>query len=215
MRIDYLDEVCGLLIIYMTLTHIMICSDVVFEGQTMCVLSFFMPWFFFKSGMFYKDKTFRSTLRGWKKMIIPYVVYSIIGHIIYCTRIYFEGDTNWIHYVLSPIKQILMCESLLGNTPLWFLLSLFMVQLIYIIIRNKIKDELIFMMGSLFAFIIYLTDINITLLFSNTSLGLAFYAIGHKLRERQYSWRFMITSLIIYLYLQKITNSYRISKLYW
>lgn len=198
LRIDYLDEVCGLLIIYMILTHIQICADVFVEPQEMCVLSFFMPWFFFKSGMFYKGKTFRSTLSGWKKLIIPYVVYSFIGHIIYCTRIYLEGDQNWIHYVLSPIKQILMCGSLLGNTPLWFLLSLFMVQLIYSVIHNKIKDELIFMMGALVAFIIYFIDVNITLLFSNTSLGLAFYAIGHKLKERQYFWHIMIVSLIIY-----------------
>lgn len=47
-------------------------------------LSFFMAWFFYKSGMFYKDRNFNEVFRyGIKRLIVPAIVFSLIGFILY------------------------------------------------------------------------------------------------------------------------------------
>lgn len=65
-RIDYLDNLGGLLICYMMLNHILL------RGQIECnvdniwlePLQFFMFWFFFKSGMFYTPKDAMQIIIG-------------------------------------------------------------------------------------------------------------------------------------------------------
>lgn len=61
-RVYYLDTICGILILHMIfiihLPHFVgteCPSWIIFKGPKM-VLDFFMSWFFFKSGMFFKEK---------------------------------------------------------------------------------------------------------------------------------------------------------------
>ena len=112
-----LDSVAGLLIIYMILIHIFQWSDLrdVIHSYWLLPLSFFMSWFFYKSGMFYKDKTCKELLvGGGKKLLIPYVVFSLVGHILQCVKMFMEGDANWVHYILSPVKQIMLSLLILS-----------------------------------------------------------------------------------------------------
>lgn len=65
MREKYLDAVCGIMIVWMIVGHIinscgLIESRFYVLGNHM--LPFFMPWFFFKSGMLYKGKVDFLTL---------------------------------------------------------------------------------------------------------------------------------------------------------
>ena len=61
-----IENISGLLIIYMILHHIFQWSDLNVINQTywMRPLSFFMAWFFYKSGMFYKDRKCKEILLG-------------------------------------------------------------------------------------------------------------------------------------------------------
>lgn len=63
-RKSYIDQVSGVLILYMILYHILQWSGLkyVIDSYWMYPLSFFMFWFFYKSGMFYRQKTFKSKL---------------------------------------------------------------------------------------------------------------------------------------------------------
>ena len=57
-----LDFVGGILICHMILGHICQWADMDYKGD--CVLYFFMPWFFYKSGMFFKKNSdWREQLR--------------------------------------------------------------------------------------------------------------------------------------------------------
>ena len=64
-RLDYLDNIAGLLICYMMLMHILLWKTIPLENNSLWLepLKFFMFWFFFKSGMFYK-------MRGTKECVI-------------------------------------------------------------------------------------------------------------------------------------------------
>ena len=53
-----IDSIAGVLILHMMLIHIQqfVNSDTRFYYYQNLVLSFFMPWFFFKSGMLFKKR---------------------------------------------------------------------------------------------------------------------------------------------------------------
>lgn len=65
-RDSSIDNISGLLIIYMILYHIFQMSGFrnAIHSNGMLPLSFFMFWFFYKSGMFYKEKTCKEILLG-------------------------------------------------------------------------------------------------------------------------------------------------------
>ena len=55
-RIDYLDSIAGIMIVYMICYHILQWGGIdVINAFVMRPLFFFMAWFFFKSGMFHED----------------------------------------------------------------------------------------------------------------------------------------------------------------
>lgn len=65
-RQRHIDAISGLLIINMILGHCIQmadCRDIPLYSW-MDSLSFFMPWFFFKSGMFYREKSLNETIHG-------------------------------------------------------------------------------------------------------------------------------------------------------
>ena len=61
-----IDNITGILIIYMILYHIIQWRGMnnILSSYWMLPLSFFMFWFFYKSGMLYKDKTCKEVLLG-------------------------------------------------------------------------------------------------------------------------------------------------------
>lgn len=212
-RLNYLDNVAGLLILYMMLYHILLWCDMreTIESSLMCLLSFFMFWFFFKSGMFYRAKGVKNLLLGGVKLMVPYVVFTLLGHIFQMVIMFVEGDTNWVHYVLSPIKQILLYGSLRGNSPLWFLFSLLLVQLIYNYLARKWTNiDIGIFIGSLFvAFLLNMIDIPyIPLYIANVFLGICCYSFGHLMRDRQFSKYVICLSIAIFLLLWKMTYAH-------
>ena len=78
-----LDSVCGLMTGYMIFGHIWsLCgmSSTEFTDAIGSVLSFFMPWFFFKSGLFFRPCNFTSLIKkDFRRLLIPFVVFSTIG----------------------------------------------------------------------------------------------------------------------------------------
>ena len=79
-RVFYLDNLSGLLIIEMIfLCHIRILSVMIpdsgFLYQLQYFLIFFMPWFFFKSGMFYGRNLKHDITKDAKKLLVPFVYY--------------------------------------------------------------------------------------------------------------------------------------------
>ena len=74
----YLDNICGILILYMI--FILHCGDIANSHSMLSSLlgkllfSFMMPWFFFKSGMF-ADKAKFDIKRDFKKFIRPYILF--------------------------------------------------------------------------------------------------------------------------------------------
>lgn len=83
-RIFYLDNLCGLLIINMIfMVHLAGFSgvgDSTLMYYVKMSLGFFMSWFFFKAGMFFKEQPIKTIVRSSsKRLLVPYVVFNILG----------------------------------------------------------------------------------------------------------------------------------------
>lgn len=195
-RVD-LDLACGILIIHMILGHIAQWTGVDYRGD--CMLFFFMPWFFYKSGMFFKkNNDWRAQLKkDARHLLIPLVSFSIIGQLFLWVDLVASGDMNWLHYVSFP-KWLLLCGSIPANLPLWFLSSLFLVKTVYNVIAGRINDYILVAVAVGAAFVSYLFGIDSPRYLANCPLGLAFYVLGSKLRELQYGKYVIALAIVIY-----------------
>lgn len=172
-----IDLISGILIIHMIFGHVLILTrqmDTSLYHWTSIVLSFFMPWFFFKSGMMYRDKGLNKTLSdGWRTLIKPYIIYSIIGQIVFIMLLLLSGRD----FVFSNTMNFLIKNGAVeGNPPLWFLLSLFLVKIVFSFIRKHIDSRIILsaIAVSAFAFSYLQVGKDIPLTFQHTSSGLFF-----------------------------------------
>ncbi|MBQ0075451.1 MAG: acyltransferase family protein [Prevotella sp.] len=196
-RILGIDAVAGIMIINMILGHFGSKP----EWAPLDYLCIFMPWFFFKSGMFYKKKGLRDVaMGGAKKLCYPFITFSIVGWCVHSIFMYIQHEHNFVHYFATPIKELLMCGSIQGNLALWFLLSLYFVNILYTFcINKKVNKHVILIFCVIIACILYEAGIIYPYYLANTILGLAFYCAGNMYAKKQYEVKYGIVSLIVSL----------------
>ena len=201
-RQTHIDALAGLMLLNMMLGH---CIQV--AGCTkiplyhwMNVLSFFMPWFFYKSGMFYKGRSCKEILWGGGKLIKPYIVWNIIGYVPFVLTLIARKDYVWYHYCLQPFKGILLHGQYSGNSPLWFLPVLFLVQLCYAWIYQRRKLKYLMIPG-VFAigYFCWLIGFDTPRYIVSTMTGLFYYSMGNLLSNVQYKKPVFIVSGAVYL----------------
>lgn len=208
-RERYLDVVCGIMVIWMILGHaIAYCGlkDSFLYTFPHRFLPFFMPWFFFKSGMFYVQRTEKQVVMGVvRRLLVPYLTFIIGTYIIFdLYPIPKDGLWNSLFQYMTPIIQT---GAPAGNIALWFLLSLFFVRVL--------SNQLIVFGIKPFVVCIVLA-VGMVLLHHvkqqaawiqlaeprylyNTLVGLLFYSAGAWLKQRQFERRVMFVSLGIHL----------------
>lgn len=198
----HLDTIGGILICYMMLMHILLWRQIPLTNDSIWLepLKFFMFWFFFKSGEFFRLKTTKAKLiGGGKKLLVPFIVFSFLG---YCLNVYSlikSGDTNWVHYVLTPIKELVFGGSIGGNDVLWFLTSLFLVQIIFNeLMKRNIKALSIVVAAVIVAFLCHIFGITKPAYLANVSLGIALYSLGYMFKDIQYNKRIFIVAVVVY-----------------
>jgi fucose 4-O-acetylase-like acetyltransferase len=133
-----LDNIAGILILHMiVIVHaaaICGCDTYALWWALMKIMCFFLPWFFFKSGMMYRPTDTRTLVKKiWKRMGIPFVFFSFLGWFI----VEFIGKHLALHSMtLSELlgftlNTFIYMGFIPGNAALWFLLSLIIVRLVY------------------------------------------------------------------------------------
>lgn len=207
-----LDTIAGLLIIHMIVGHIFQWCKLTYTVyyQYMNILFFFMPWFFYKSGMFFKEENINIVLaKIWKRYLIPFIIFTLIGHSLYCIKMYIEGDTQFSHYIISPIRSLLLSGSTGGNLPLWFLSTLSLVNILFLFTHKHFKLTCIVFI--IIPFLINFFQLkNLPLYLSNTCTGIFFYGMGYYLKTLQYNKFIFIISgigyILLYIYIPSIVD---------
>ena len=195
-RDNSIDVVAGLLIVHVILGHIFQWAHMnSFYAPVNRVLIFFMPWFFFKSGMYFKDKPINQVLLNTKRLLLPFAVFSLIGQFFWSIMMFVDGDRVISHYLLSPFNTFFAEGAINGNLPLWFLLTLCVVQCVYSLAQSK--RGLVLVVSLLVAYLLNEIGYSKPYLLANCCSGLFFYSAGHILKEYQYKTPIALLSMVI------------------
>ena len=104
------------------------------------LLLFYMPWFFYKSGMlFHPNIQVDLYKKDIRKYLRFFVIYSFIGWCIWAVCGMVDGSLTIISCMTIPMEAFYHRGCFSGNDALWFLLSLFLVRQIGNFILNKAK----------------------------------------------------------------------------
>lgn len=222
----FVDNLSAILITYMIfvvhLTYFCHIDGLVFKVAD-CLFYFFMSWFFFKSGMFYKEKPVKDVLKStFRRLIVPYITFNIVGIVVLALEKYQSGGALSItSFAKEVLVTIFINEAVYPNLALWFLLSLFIVRNVFNILRRlniNIFVVLIAALACLFT-IYYLyyyrwagydnipytfscgkhLSKNVLLLDGNICCGMVMYCLGYLLKNIQYTKYVVIASAIVYL----------------
>lgn len=190
-RINNIDILTGILIIWMILVHASSMLPQILHTPKILnnVLSFFMCWFFFKSGLLFKPKNAIEAVKSNARSLLkPFLKYSIAGYILIWLMYFAKGFIKqelpgvidkFHNSFTDDFWQLIHDGSISYNAPLWFLLSLFLTKVIYNYLYNKgINDFLILFISLFCSSIIFLYKLDMPLYIGNTMLGLFFYVGG-------------------------------------
>lgn len=195
-RDESLDLVCGILVIHMIWGHIALATDA--ASPLRMVLSFFMPWFYFKSGMFFKHNADckATMIKDARHLLRPFWVTALIGQLLQWAWLLVTRDHSLWHY-LNPPLYLIYYGTVQGNTPLWFLTSLFLVKAFYNFIYGRVHPWVVILASCAAGFALHLWLPKAPPIISSQCLGLAFYVLGVQWRTLHKNMWAVIASLAI------------------
>lgn len=211
MEIEWLNEVG---VSFISVCHNVRITDsgilkIIYPIKKFPFFYFFMPWFFYKSGQFFRKREMANLLKSdVEKLLKPFVIYGLVGFVMYLIyRFLSAGELTVRSCVLSPIASLFMKGYIPINAPLWFLLTLIIVRLLANVFLSPNKGNYvnciaIIVIGYLISYLLYCVEknfINLPDLLSNTVLGLVFFVLGYRLHKYETKWWLIVTCLIIYL----------------
>lgn len=166
-----------------------------FIWQLFC---YFMPWFYFKSGMFYKPDTIPLS-NGINKLIIPYILFTILGLVLHLVFELFVGETPLLTILLKIKEDVIYRGGIDWNLALWFLFSLFAVRIITPILNKILPISLILILSVLISWGANYFNLTYPVWIGNIALGIMFYTMGYLLKVLQYNKLIFFISLLLFL----------------
>lgn len=204
-RLKYLDAISGVMIVHMIAFHIFQAGKPGISANIMSPLSFFMFWFFYKSGMMNDGKKDCRVIigNGFRKLLIPYFIFNVIGYVIWSAKQLQLG------FCLEEIGKKTIYDfcysaTLPGNIALWFLPTLLVVQVLFCLARlappeNKERRFSIFVLLLVFCYYIRDERFFCPCYIKNISLGLAAYIFGFVLKDKQNTLFVLCLSCMTYV----------------
>lgn len=204
------DWVRGCMVLWMLTYHISLNYGIITYGVAepssptiFTFMSFFMASFYVSSGYFFstkldvKDFVQNKTI----KILIPYCAFYLWGAIIYeANYIVTNGHIGGFGIMLP--SWVSCCSP--TNTPLWFIYSLFMCNVIYYIINKIIQREYIIHIIIILCFALaFMTQNKLQILgYGNILLGMTFIHFGNylgKYKKELMGKHWAILAILIYL----------------
>lgn len=223
-----LDILCGVLIVHMISAHIFQnakVDDCLFFHIQILLFFFFMPWFFFKNGMFFKYNTDKKVFvhKSFRRLMIPFFAWGGISMLFWFFKVAIgEHGDDWKWYI-GTIKALPIVGTFESCIPLWFLLSLFIVRVVYnSVCFSNILTWLLVIISVTVPFVFHCIGFDSLYSISHTLLGFFFFHWGYSLKERQYCNNIFAMATIICiavafydpLYLEMVSNKQMIGNCY-
>lgn len=146
------------------------------------VFGFFMAWFYYKSGGYYRENRslWDTFVKECKRSLVPYLLFTLLGLVIY-------NGTNLLHIDTwkRVADQMLTYGSVSEQGPLWFILDFFLVKLIGTCVLRFLSKETVVMAS--FVITILFQYLPLPPLVSRLPLGVFLYSLGYSMQKIQYN----------------------------
>ena len=205
MRKVYLDNLSGVFIFHMIfvihLGGMFLPGDKVLYLLAL-VLSPFLCWFFFKSGMLYRRKPLKEVIyESSRRLLLPWAIFTFVPIVIGLIHNVAIGE-DVMPYLSGKLQYV--CQNAVTNMNLaiWFLPCLFFVRVLFEILHGKIGIHpiLIGAVSLVFAFWMNLKGAEILPYWLGTiGLGLAFFSLGNTLKASQFNKWILMAAVAVYL----------------
>ena len=202
-RIASWDSVSGLMIVYMMFIHIMQRSgleDLAVNAVLQRLLFFFMPWFFYKGGHFWKERSLSRELRVVAmRFLVPYLVFSLAGWAVDILYLWLTGQADIHSMFLTPVHTLMVSAAVPGNLPLWFLPVFAACRLLYCVSKERrIPSMAVALVSFAFAWVCnrYLP---IPFYVGAMFAGLSFFSFGAACKNMDHKKIVVWTAFAIYL----------------
>ncbi|MDP4204485.1 MAG: acyltransferase family protein [Bacteroidota bacterium] len=175
-RVTYIDLIKGVGIILVVIGHLPINTEL-----RRIIFSFHMPLFFFVSGLFHKQNNPKDfILNKAKRLLIPYVFFFFLAEFF---TLAFDYPRHIGFQTQSFFDILNGQEYFTYNVPLWFLLCLFEVSILYFFIRkyfveNKTLQTIVVLLFSILGYGINKMSLNIPYFLDSAFSSLIFYHAG-------------------------------------
>lgn len=135
-RIQFIDLAKGVCIILVVFFHAGVITP-----STPLLSNLRMPLYFVLSGLFFKTygSTANFTVKKLNKILVPLVFFYVIGEVFCSLRLVFVHDYTWAGVLEHICRLNLSC-----NVPLWFLICLFVTNVIFCVLRRAFKNDMVF-----------------------------------------------------------------------
>ena len=182
-RRQNLDFIRGMMVLWVVISHIALNVGIRTFGTSYSAssiwawMSFYMSTFFFFSGYLHNRQRSPDQIvrRGTRALLVPYLLFSAFGFLLYevsCLLTSGKG-LDW-----GIFKGFVSTLCLRSNTPLWFLISLFSVKVLYSFFE-KYLGERTYYLTIIVAIVAILTCNKPQILgYGNIMLGFLFYGAG-------------------------------------
>lgn len=199
-RISYIDLASGIMIVWMVVYHALgtqfgnVCADFPY-------LTFFMPWFFYKSGMLFHTKDVCSLLKkDSRKFILTFVVWSLIGVLVDMACMYIDGSLGAWAWWKYDLHELIKKGSVPPNSVCWFLLTLFFVRQFANLLFRKIPPVVVVVVGAVVTYLFYAYEQKwMPWYLWNISSGLCFFSMGAWFHQHEDDYRYWLPCVIVYL----------------
>lgn len=173
-RIDYLDLLKGFAILWIVWYHL--------PRPTFVDHYYHVPIFFFVSGIFFRQKKFVTHIkRVLTHLVVPFLFFYLISYCFQFARYYYENQTligfEW-NQALDLFRQESHLDHLRVNRPLWFLISLAEIQLLYYFVGKLPYFAILIISLAILITKEYLLSWQTYLLFNQSVYWLSYYALG-------------------------------------
>ena len=200
-RLKYLDLASGIMTVWVLYFHALF---PIFDGKILSHipwLYFFMPWFFYKSGMMFTPKDPKIEWHnGLRKLIRTYFIWSAIGYVVYVIWHFYLGDLTPRMAFYSPLRSFVLSFGIPLNGAVWFLPILFLVRQFGNYLLQRINA--IWIVMTTLALCVFFRVVHIPYLpnfVSGTAWGLFFFSFAYWIKNYEIKWWMISLAAIIYI----------------
>lgn len=201
-RLKYLDIASGIMTIWVMVFHAMypMCETDIL--RVIPWLYYFMPWFFYKTGMMFHPKAMTQEIStGWKKLMLTFFVWSLIGWCAHIGWHIFAGELTPRIAFYTPLRSLVFKAAVPINEALWFLPVLFIVRVIgNWWIDRKIRIEWLILSAASLILIFKIPNWRFMPVFIDGIVwGLFFFACGYLLQGKETNKWIAVVAAIIFI----------------